>query len=210
MPRIRPSSPGFTLVELLSAIAVIAIIASIGFGLIRLGSSPQASLRTAQGNINGLVTAARAQAATTGRPVHLFVVNDPAVPDLHLRFLGIAQQPLGSSAWEMVGTGVLLPQGTYIVPHNAGALFAALNSTAFNTSPTTNLNVTINGTARTTRALLFDARGLPDIATAARIVVAEGTGLGAGIELANPDGVRGVILNGFGVAILADNRVSLQ
>jgi hypothetical protein len=106
----------------------------------------------------------------------------------------------------MVGTGVLLPQGTYIVPHNAGALFAALNSTAFNTS----IPVTINGTARTTRALLFDARGLPDIATAARIVVAEGTGLGAGIELANPDGVRGVILNGFGVAILADNRVSLQ
>jgi prepilin-type N-terminal cleavage/methylation domain-containing protein len=209
MPRIRPSSAGFTLVELLSAIAVIAIIASIGFGLIRLGSSPQASLRTAQGNINGLVTAARAQAATTGRPVHLFVVNDPAVPNLHLRFLGIAQQPLGSSPsapWEMVGTGVLLPQGTYIVPHNAGALFATLNSTAFNTS----ITVTINGTTLTTPALLFDARGLPDIATAARIVVAEGTGLGAGIELANPDGVRGVILNGFGVAILADNRVSLQ
>ncbi len=109
---------GFTLVELLVVIAVMAIVAGIiGVGLSRGGEG--AALATAQSMLVSQLNAARAQATLQAREAALVAVDAPADPNRHRRVLAVAVNDEG--IWRVVTDPVRLPGALGILSGTEGS-----------------------------------------------------------------------------------------
>lgn len=229
---LRPLSPGFTLLELLVVIGVIAAVAVLLFSGL-LGSGRAASLQSSQAMLVNLVTAARTKAAATGHKTRLLVHVDPAVPDRYLRLvlLQVGRTTGASPAeWDTV-QAVALPPGVFVVPASLTGLVtdpakwkrvsdasADLDSDLFTNQ---NLTYTLDGDpfAQTWTGVAFTPNGtLAALAGGPPpkgfVVLALGQlrtpgTYGAGqppVQLSETPAVRGLVLSAYGVPALLNDR----
>lgn len=129
-PCVRGPASGFTLVELLVVIGLIALLAgSLGLALSDTGTT---SLTTAQNTLATLVGTVRAQAAVKQTEARLLVyATRPPTGDAekylrHLRVvIPVTPGSTGPGAsWTAIGSPVSLPRGTYVVPALTNGLIA--------------------------------------------------------------------------------------
>ncbi len=109
----KPVSRGFTLLELLVVIAVMALMMGlVGFSLLGGGGS---SLDAAQRELVSLVQQARQQATLSGQEIRLIVHDDPADREKFHRYMEMIQRD-ANGTWQILGEGVLLADQVYFVP----------------------------------------------------------------------------------------------
>ena len=105
---------GFTLVELLLVMGIVAVL-SAGLGVALQGGDRSVALRSAQGTLASLLTAARGQAALTGRNAALLVSVDPGANN-YLHSLMVATRDAADTAWIPTDDWLQLPDGVYVLP----------------------------------------------------------------------------------------------
>ena len=117
---------GFTLVELLTVIAIIAITA-MAIGMAG-GISPGQGLKSAQSTLATMMQTARTVARTKGAHTRLIINVNKAEPQNYLRQVGIVYSnhdgadPTvieGDEEWAAYGKGIHLPENTFYIPNGA-------------------------------------------------------------------------------------------
>lgn len=125
-PQVHPPRRGFSLVELLTVIAIIAIMAAI------IGVSVQptegSSLRAAQSAAQSMFQAARTVASMRRTEARVIIYKDGQGVDRDAKFLrymgvvywGDPNPDDGSDdyQWLPANSGMYLPQGVYYIPHD--------------------------------------------------------------------------------------------
>lgn len=194
---------GFTLVELLAVVVLMAILAS-GTGLALRRPADVVALQAAQRTLASLCSAARSRAALTGRNARLVVAAVPEDSEYYLHFLEIVHEdPSGSNRWRAQDGGTYLPRGVYVVPSASAAVPgnptwpASRRSTALSSAASA---MTINDVAAGSFYYLqFTPRGTTGggylLLTSGRYVA---TAAGTTLELDNPDDLRGVLVRASG------------
>jgi prepilin-type N-terminal cleavage/methylation domain-containing protein len=91
--RERLDSAGFTLVELLVVVAIIAALTAASFSLVSGNSSNTGKRRVALSQVSGTLEQARARALGSGRPVYVAIAGDSHDPDLAWQSLMIFDEP---------------------------------------------------------------------------------------------------------------------
>ncbi|MDQ8199339.1 prepilin-type N-terminal cleavage/methylation domain-containing protein [Pelagicoccus enzymogenes] len=122
----------FTLFELLVTMAVISVLAGIGFYSIARGTEDRA-LEKGADILHSMVRVARTQAITNGVHSRLIINADPNDPESYLRRIGVVIEGDESVTIEetehntvkAVDRGALLPEGVYIVPQSNDAIVPA-------------------------------------------------------------------------------------
>ncbi len=112
MTRVRKSSAGFTLIELIVVIALIALsVALVGPRMMRSDSS---SLRQAEVMVASLLRTARSTAILTTRDARLVVDWDLTSPT-YLRALAVVADD-DAGGWVLVAPLTILPENVAVVP----------------------------------------------------------------------------------------------
>ncbi len=202
---------GFTLIELLLVIGIITALAA-GIGAALQGGDRSVALRSAQGTLVSLLTAARSEAALVGRNAALLVQADPAL-DGYLCDLVVAVRDSADTTWLPVDDWATLPAGVYVLPLNtpvppltaAGVDWGGLRSSAFATATETVGTTSCFVLSFTPRGTVSGGGNLV-LATATRISPA----VGAPIQFAQPAAVRGVTVSSYGVETLVDDSTGFQ
>lgn len=199
----------FTLVELLVVIGVIGALAA-GVGLLLRGNNPGTALRSAQSTLASALSSARGQAALNQANAMLIVQADPAVENF-LRSVRVVVST--SSGWKEVGGEIILPEGVFVVPHNATTTTLSDSSanrlsTFFTTSaPVTGLSMTTNFL----QSREISPLGAMGSGVGGRILVAPGRQTGANaFTIDNTSAVRGLIVSNYGVATLVNESETLD
>ncbi|MBD5779709.1 prepilin-type N-terminal cleavage/methylation domain-containing protein [Pelagicoccus sp. NFK12] len=112
----------FTLFELLVTMAVISVLAGIGFYSIARGTEDRA-LEKGADILHSMVRVARTQAITNGVHSRLIINADPNDPESYLRRIGVVIEDPESGYVKAVDRGALLPEGIYLVPQGEGVQF---------------------------------------------------------------------------------------
>lgn len=216
-----PRSDGFTLVELLAVVALIALLAGVvGIALSDKGGS---SLASAQKTIGTMVGAARAQAAVSQSETILaiYAARPPmGEADKYLSLMQVFRNdnPGGASpTYVPVGNPVSLPRGVHIVPPSTTGLLAAGVVWSTNPPALSTLRGPINlgpagGAAFGTSGMAFVLDFAPDgtlgqvTASHARLVVATATrSVTNQPQFNNKDAVRGVLLRPTGAVTFVND-----
>ena len=210
----------FTLIELLVVLGLIALLmGGLGLGL-REGQAAGA-LQTGQGMMASLLSAARGQAALTQRRVLLVVEAEAESEDFLRRIHLVYETTPGSDRWEGRSDGVLLPAGIFVVPGLAnvsGAAFAA-GSAAWPARRRSSLEPAMAGRITTPTGqgggylrmtAPFEVAESGAAGGGERLVLAVARRTATGVEFANPEAVRGVVLSSYGVAVLVNEGVGFE
>jgi hypothetical protein len=190
------------------------------------GASPVA-LHAAQSTLSSLLSAARAQAALTGRDAALLVNNNPGntdLPNRYLRYCVVAVRNPTAPRWDPVGDGVYLAPGVYVLPATTpgGALCKAnldwtrpsggtLRSTAFSTSTVTQaVNSPVSESWAGVGFTPHGTIGAQGLGGTGDIVLAtadpQPPAANPPLQFNNPDHLCGVSLSNYGIATLIDDR----
>ena len=219
---------GFTLVELLVVIGVIAILAGT-IGLSLGDGNSGVALQNSQGTLLSMLSGARAKAALHQADAAIFVNATPGT-DGFMREFRIAvltdhdNNPGTASVWVAKGDPILLSSGIYLVPpatafptsdiEDLPAPSAWLNahSTAYDNS---NILIKIeDGTTNVSSAQYHRLFTLTATGTTSPglAILAPGNTLpgGNGISFANSEALRGARVSNYGVATLAEGQESFN
>ena len=111
---------GFTLLEIVVSMAVIAILAGILFSALNQNRNTS-NLETAQMMLSQAFANARSQAILKQRKARLLIhtsfPSNESEADKYLRYFGVAvESGPGSDRWETALPGEFLPEGIYFIP----------------------------------------------------------------------------------------------
>lgn len=202
----KSAARAFTLIELLVVIGLIGVLAA-GIGMALTRGNSGTALQSAQGTLQAMIASARAQAAIKQATADLVVDVDPASDGFLRRFYVV----VGSEA---VGSPILLPQGTFLVPNNTGATYSggvvfepaiadwsATVSTAF-----TDNSATVSNVAGTFHKVVgITIRGTASPGGGNLVLAAAERRDADTIAFNNPAAVRGAVVSSYGVLTLVDD-----
>jgi prepilin-type N-terminal cleavage/methylation domain-containing protein len=234
-PEARSANGGFTLLELLVVIGLIAALAAVLVGGLG-GGGRGAAVQSGQATMTALITAARTRAAATGRKTRLLVGADPASATRYLRHavLQLAREPGASPAdWDTL-VEVDLPDGVYIAPPSLtamGGLVASVAEWKRTTDPSAELASDLfqnqavpvalpgDATAEAWMGIAFTPNGTlagigAGLPPKGYLVVAAGIPRppgsyppgGSPVQLIKPGAVRGIVLSAYGIPALLNER----
>ena len=110
---LRKVESGFTLIELMVVIGVVAVLAAVIFSGLR-GSDATVTLRSAQATMANALNAARTLAISKGVNVGLLINNDTGDAEHYRRLIVLVEDINGSSS---IVSSFNLPDGIYVIPH---------------------------------------------------------------------------------------------
>jgi prepilin-type N-terminal cleavage/methylation domain-containing protein len=217
----------FTLLELL---VVIGLIAVFSFVLISgLGGGKSAALQSAQATLANMVTAARIKSAATGCRVRVLIHADTNDVARFRRTLVLQQETApNANAWNDPILVTSLPDGVYVLPYrsriptgfydNQAAWTkhpssAPLESSSLSTAPV--IVVIESQSAASWDSIQFTPAGTLSYGTG-DMVLASGRPRPPGsylagespVQVANPDGIRGLTISTYGTPVLVNDRLS--
>lgn len=211
------SRAAFTLIELLVVIGIIAVMAGVIGVALRGGGDSASALQGAQGTVSSLLSAARGQAALSGRNAALMVYSSNTDANTYMRVCAVAVRNTANTEWLLTGNLVYLPNGVYILPPTSpsgsmlddGVAFGGIASTAFSTT-----TETIVGQTGNWHAVQYDSLGKLSPATGGFIVLSVASPQPPGstpvIKFTNSNNVRGLSVSKCGVAALLNERKSFN
>ncbi|HUG10795.1 MAG TPA: prepilin-type N-terminal cleavage/methylation domain-containing protein [Opitutaceae bacterium] len=211
----QPNS-AFTLIELLTVIAIIAIFSGIVVVALRGGDKSQARDATVS-TLSSLIASARSIAALKGVNAALLINNDTANTERYRRYVVVCTANAASGLWEPVDAGVTLPVGVFVLT-NADPLPTTgpglhknstdnwtrpsggeLRSVALSSSVTQAVN---SATSESWSFVAFTPRGTLATFPAGDIVIANGRPLSgaapASVLLEHPENVGGISISSYG------------
>jgi len=222
----RAPSRGFTLMELLIVVGLLSALA-IFFTAALGGGGKAVALESGQVMLANLVTAARARAVASGRPIRILVRNQTDRDDyrrlLILIQLRASTLPQGVAAnWETIEAATL-PAGVYLLPDTGQIVSGMLpnpsrwiggsrNPLRSSVLENTTFSYNYDGRSEAWEYCGFTAMGTNET-NAGDLVLSSGrarppdtTSGSSPVELTDPDTVRGVSLSTYGVVRLIHDR----
>lgn len=114
---------GFTIVELIAVMAILAAVATIAGSLFFSGSSPSLRMQAGVAEAGALFNQARALAQARHAPVRVLISRDDDDPKKNGRYMVVTvledselKQPDEPLRWQPAGNGIYLPQGIFHAP----------------------------------------------------------------------------------------------
>lgn len=215
-PLLQPERCGFTLIELLVVIGLIALAAGV-LGVALRGGNPGVALQSAQGTLGSMLSAARTQAALSGRNAALMIHNDPSDADRYLRAVAVAVDD-GTGVWVQHADYVMLASGCAVVPEVApsGGLvdgngdFSAVKSTALLALPMIPLaGGGSNGASVACLGVQFSPTGTL-VGGGGNLVLAsvslQPPSVSPPLKFTNADNVRGLVISHYGAVTFINDK----
>lgn len=213
-----PSS-GFTLIEMMVAIAVIAILSGVLFTAINQNqNSPR--LETAQMILSQAFANARSQAILKQNRARLIINStEPATEteaDAFLRYFGVVvETEPDSNQWVTALKGEYLPEGIYFIPDSSSQIIAwnedKPDSSYSNQSM--DLNFPSNQAERSgsgTSWIYYEFKSTGRMSGLNnKVVLAEGTIQALKPEFESPTAILGMVFNGYGLQFPLDEEGAL-
>ena len=217
LPRCPAHRAAFSLIELVSVMAIIIVMAGLLGYLLRGRGTESYGLQTAQNTVASLLSLARSQAALQGRDAGVFLHTDPGNRDRYLKFFIPVVRNESDTDWEILSEGVYLPQGCYALSIStpsgteveAGASWGTIRSSALQTDGSLDFE---HGSAESYKGTVISPRGTTG--DAGNIVVATGRpqpdGLDPAFVFTNPENIRAIKLSVYGQLTFLNNREDLS
>ncbi|MBW7896051.1 MAG: prepilin-type N-terminal cleavage/methylation domain-containing protein [Opitutaceae bacterium] len=210
----RRNRRGFTLIELLVVIGVIAALAAVVIGGLR-GADKSTALRSAQATVVNLLATARSKAMSSGRDVLLLVNHNVADAERFRRMLAVVDK----DDVTLVHVVAFLPDGTYVVPYKdrfGPAMIQSGDLWDGDSLASSALSATVTRSIQGVASELWESFPVTPEGTTGqqgKIVITTGRSLspaeentGYPIVLVSPDQVRGVMISGYGLARMINDR----
>jgi prepilin-type N-terminal cleavage/methylation domain-containing protein len=216
----QKTTRAFTLIELLVVLGLVVLF-SAAVGLTLQEGQPAGALQAGQSLLAGLVAKARGYAVLHQRRAMLVVEADAAGESFLRRIHVVLETTPGSGRWQGLNDTLLLPGGIYVVPGSAGvdgAIFPG-GTDAWPVRRRSSLQPAGRGSvtlAPGEGAAVYLEMSAPLAASGVpgtggnRFVLAMAQRTAAGVEFAQAEAVRGIVLSSYGAVILINEATGFD